>query len=149
MSETTDTRKRAALRGREAVARWRIRSGVWAGRIFAVLFAVVSIVPLLRSGGPDWASTIVLALLAGGIVFATERMRRGSRIAACLLLLLFVAAKLSDWLLGGVPLWHGALWSVIIAAALANGVWGTFILAAVQREAALVPPAPPRSERQA
>jgi hypothetical protein len=71
-------------------------------------------------------------------------MRRGSRLAACLLLVLFIAAKLSDWLLAGVPWWHGALWTVIIAGALSNGVWGTFALAAVQRAAAQVPPAPPR-----
>jgi hypothetical protein len=145
MTETTDTHRRAALRGREAVARWRIQSGVWAGRLFALLFAVLSILPLLRQQGPDWGSAIVLALLAAGIVLAAERMRRSSRLAACLLLVLFVNAKLSDWLLAGVPWWHGALLTVIIAGALTNGVWGTFALVAVQRDAAQVPPAPPRT----
>jgi hypothetical protein len=144
--EITDTHRRAALRGREAEARWRIRSGVWAGRIYTVLFAVLSILPLLRRGGPDWASAVLLALLAGGLLFATEQMRGGSRVAAVVLLALFIATKLASWLLGGAALWHGALWTVIIAGALGNGVWGTFALARVRQEAALVPPAPPRAE---
>ena len=144
MTEPTDTHRRAALRGREAVARWRIKSGVWAGRLFALLFAVVSIVPLLRSGAPDWGSAIVLALVAVGVIVAAERMRHGSRLAACVLLALFIVAKLADWLLAGVPWYSGALWTLIILGALVNGVWGTFALAGVTRDAASVPPAPSR-----
>ena len=145
IGEVTDTRRRASLRGREAVARGRITSGVWAGRLYTIILAVLSIVPLLRRGDPDWLSAASLSLMAAGILFATERMRRGGRVAACVLLGLFVTAKLSSWLVGGTPLWQGALWTVVIFGALANGVWGTFALAAVQRDAEHVPPAPQRT----
>ena len=144
MTDITDTHRRAALRGREAVAKGRITSGVWAGRLFAVLFAVLAIAPLLQRGQPNWAGALVLAVIAGAILFATERMRRGNRAAACTLLGLFVGAKLLSWLAGGAPLWSGALWTVLIFCALANGVWGTFALTAVKRDAEHVPPAPPR-----
>ena len=144
MTELTDTHRRAAIRGREAVARGRIQSGVWAGRIYTLLFAVLSILPLLQRGAPDWASAIVLLVFAGGIQIATEFMRRGSRVAACLLLAFFVGAKLYSWLVAGQPLYAGALWTVIVFGALCNGVWGTFALAAVQRDALLVPPVPAR-----
>ena len=144
MTIVTDTQRRAALRGREAVAKGRITSGVWAGRLFAVLFAVLAIAPLLQRGQPNWVGALVLAVIAGAILFATERMRRGGRVAACILLALFVGAKLLSWLAGGAPLWSGALWTVLIFCALANGVWGTFALAAVRRDAEHVPPAPPR-----
>jgi hypothetical protein len=69
-------------------------------------------------------------------------MKRGSRLAAALVLGLFVLAKLADWLLAGVPWYSGLLWTLIILGALANGLWGTFALAAVTRDAANVPPAP-------
>jgi len=140
----TDTHRRAALRGREAVAKGRIASGVWAGRLFTVIFAVGYIAPVLQRGKPWLAPTVILAILAAGILFATERMRRGGRVSACILLGLFVSAKLLSWLAGGQPLWSGALWTVLIFCALANGVWGTFALAAVKRDAVHVPPAPPR-----
>ena len=147
MAEITDTHRRAALRGRESVAQWRIQSAVWAGRLYAILFTVLTIVPLLRRGGPDWASAAVLIVIAGAVLFSTERMRRGDRAAACVLLGLFVLAKLAGWLLNGEPLWNGLVWTVIIFGALANGVWGTFELAAVRRAAVDVPPAPPREPR--
>jgi ribose/xylose/arabinose/galactoside ABC-type transport system permease subunit len=144
MNPISDTHRRAAIRGREAVAHWRIRSAVWAARVFAALFAVISILPLLRSDRSDWSSAIIMAVLAAAILGGSELLRRGSRAAASLLLGLFVLAKLSSWLLAGEPLWHGVLWTVIITAALVNGVWGTFELAAVRREAATIPPAPER-----
>jgi hypothetical protein len=144
MTTVTDTHRRAALRGREAVAKGRITSGVWAGRLFTIIFAVAYIAPVLQRGKPWLAATSILAAMAAGIFFATERMRRGSRLAACILLGLFGGAKLLSWLAGGQPLWSGALWTVLIFSALANGVWGTFALAAVRRDAAHVPPAPPR-----
>lgn len=149
MAEITDTHRRAALRGRESVARWRIESGVWAGRLYAIFFAAMTIFPMLRRGGPDWASIAVLLLIAAAVLFSTERMRRGDRAAACALLGVFVLAKLAAWLLNGEPLWHGLVWTLIIVGALANGVWGTFELAAVRRAAADVPPAPPRSRQPA
>lgn len=148
MTDVTDTHRRAALRGREAVAKGRIASGVWAGRLFTIIFAVGYIGPVLQRGKPWLAASVILAAMAAGILFATERMRRGSRAAACILLGLFVSAKLNSWLAAGAPLWSGALWAVLIFCALANGVWGTFALAAVKRDAEHVPPAPPRPEAE-
>src|SRR5689334_24933330 len=83
-TELSDTRRRAELRGREAEAQWRIKSAVWAGRLYAVIFVVLSLVPLLNRGGPSWASTIVFLIIAAGLLFATEQMRKGSRVAAIL-----------------------------------------------------------------
>jgi hypothetical protein len=140
MTEITDTHRRAALRGRESVARWRIESGVWAGRLLALLYAVLALVPMVASGGRLWGTTILFLLIAAGIFYAAERTRAGSRVAACALVAMFVLAKLVD----ARPLWAGALWSLIILGALANGVWGTFALAATRRDAHLVPPAPAR-----
>jgi hypothetical protein len=142
--QVADTRRRARLRGKEAEAQWPIRAGVWAGRLYTVVFFVFALLPLLRRGGPDWIAVILLALVGGGILFATERMRLGSRVAACALFGLFVLTKLLD-IMGGAQWYAGLLWTVIIGAALGNAVWGTFMLAGVRREAALVPPAPAHS----
>jgi hypothetical protein len=130
------------------VAQWRIKSGVWAARLFATFFAVVSALPLLRRSSPDWTGGLVLALIAVWIFVASELLRRGSRIAAILLLLAFVSAKLANWLVAGAPIYSGALWTLIVGGALANGAWGAFELAAARREAALIPPAPPKEARR-
>jgi hypothetical protein len=144
MSSISDTRKRAELRGREAVAQWRIRAAVWAGRVFAVIVVVTAIVSLVQGGVANWPGVVVLLLFAAGIAFAAERMKKGSQVAAVLLLCLFIVAKLGAWWLGGERWYAGALWAVIIIGALINGIWGTFALAQIRREAQLVPPAPPR-----
>ena len=149
MTELTDTHRRAALRGRESVARWRIESGVWSGRLYGVFYGVLAIIPLL-SGGKEmlrWGAALYFVILAAGILVTTEQMKRGSRLAACLLFGLFAAAKVSAWLMQGQSLGSGLLWTVLIAGGLANGIWGTFELAAVQRDALRVPPAPPREPR--
>lgn len=148
MTAPSDTHRRAAIRGRESVAQWRIKSGVWAARLFAVLFAALSVLPLLRRDAPNWLGALILALIAAWILVASELLRRGSRLAAILLFLAFVAAKLGSWLVAGEPIYQGAVWSLIIAGALANGVWGAFELAAVRRDAALIPPVPPRESRR-
>src|SRR5215208_1532970 len=135
MNEVSDTHRRAAIRGREALAQSRIRSAVWAGRVFAALFAALSIFPLLRRGSPNWAGVAVLVLLAIAVLGLSEFLRRGSRIAAGLLLAAFVLAKLSSWLVAGEPLWHGALFTIIIAGALVNGVWGSVEMVAIRRDA--------------
>ena len=95
---------------------------------------------LVTTGVALWTVAITYLVIAAGILWATERTRSGSRLAACVLLGLFVLAKLVDV----QPLRAGALWSVIIIIALANGIWGTFALARTRREALLVPPAPPK-----
>ena len=144
MTALSDTHRRSAIRGREAVAQSRIRGAVWAARLFAILFAALSIFPLLQGSRPNWLGAAILILLALVVVGLAELLRRGNRFAAGLLLAAFVAAKLSSWLLAGEPLWHGALWTIIIAGALINGVWGTIEMAGVRRDAATIPPAPDR-----
>jgi hypothetical protein len=120
---------------------------VWAARLFAIMFLAVTIDPLLRTGGPNWGTVVVLLVLAAALVVAAQLMSRGSRTAACLALGLFVLVKLSDWLLVGNPLWAGLIWTIIFLGALGNGVWGTFSLVAVKRDAVSVPPGPERAVR--
>ncbi len=145
MTAPSDTHRRAAIRGEESVAKWRISSGVWAARVFAVLFAATAVFPLLRLDAPNWGAALTLSIIAAGILVASELLRRGSRAAAIILFLAFVGAKLGAWLLAGEPIYQGALWTVVIAAALANGVWGAFALAEVRRKAAQIPPVPARN----
>jgi hypothetical protein len=145
MTAPSDTHRRAAIRGREAVAQSRIRAAVWAGRLYAALFVALTIFPLFERNQPNWAGVVILTVIAAAVLALSELLRRGNRVAAGLLLATFVLAKFSAWLLGGEPLWHGALWTVILGGALVNGVWGTIELAAVRRDAASVPAAPERT----
>jgi hypothetical protein len=131
-----DARRRAAARGREAVARWRISSAVWGARLYAALFAVVAIFPLVYSGIAQWTSAAILFAIALIVLALSELLRRGSRTAALLLVAAVVAAKLRSWLYAHEPLRYGAVWTIIVLIALANGVWGTFELAAARRDAA-------------
>jgi membrane-bound ClpP family serine protease len=133
MTDATAARRRAELRGREAVARWRITSGVWAGRIYAAFFVALALIALERSGR-DWPSAIILLVTAGAVLLAAERMRQGSRAAALALLGLFVGAKVTAWFISGQPIWTGALWSLILGGAMVNGIWGAFVLARVRAE---------------
>ena len=149
MTELTDTHCRAALRGRESVARWRIESGVWSGRLYGAFYGVLAILPLLSGakGAQSWGPALYFVVLAASILVATEQMKRGSRLAALVLFALFAAAKVSAWRMQGQSLWSGLVWTVLIAGGLANGLWGTFALASVERDALTVPPAPPREPR--
>jgi len=133
--DVTLSRRRAELRGREAVARWRIQSAVWGGRLFAALFAVVSIFPIVYSGVSQWRSAGILLVLALALLALTEWLRRGSRIAAVLLFAAVIAAKLRSLVYAHEPWSYGAVWIVILLAATANGVWGAFALAAARHEA--------------
>jgi hypothetical protein len=145
MTAPTDTHRRAAIRGREAVAQSRIRSAVWSARLFALIVGALSIFPLLQADHRNWLAVAVLLLLALAVLGLSEMLRRGNLLAAGLLLGAFLLAKLSAWLLAGEPWWHGIFWTLLIAGALANGLWGSFAMAAIRREAATIPPAPPRS----
>ncbi|HEV7705630.1 MAG TPA: hypothetical protein VGO46_15135 [Gemmatimonadaceae bacterium] len=147
--EITDTHRRAALRGRESVARWRIESGVWSGRLYGVFYGVLALLPLVSGGIAErrWVEATMLVLLAASILVATEQMKRGSRLVACLLFALFAAAQFSEWRTQGRSSLSGVFWAVLIAGGLANGIWGTFALAKVQHDALGVPPAPSREEK--
>jgi hypothetical protein len=99
------------------------------------LFAVVSIFPIVYSGEPQWKSAAILMVLALIVLALSEALRRGSRVAALLLVLAVVAAKLRSWLYAREPLSQGAVWTIVVLAALLNGVWGTFELAAAKKQA--------------
>lgn len=143
--DVTLTRRRAELRGREAVAQWRIRSAVWGGRLFAALFGVVSIFPIVYAGVPQWRSGGILLAFALALLGLSEWLRRGSRTAAVLLLLAVVGAKLRSLLFAHEAWTYGAVWTVILLAAAANGVWGAFALASARHEAARLLSSAPES----
>lgn len=149
MIELTDTHRRAALRGRESVARSHIAGAVWAGRVFAILFAALTVLPLIFGRDDAWADAILYSVLCIAVLYVTSRLSTGSKPAAISLLTLYVATKLADWLLLQQPLYNGLLWTVILVGAFCNGVWGTFALSAVKRDSALVPHAPPRGHARA
>jgi hypothetical protein len=130
----SDTNRRARLRGRGAIAQWRIFGAVWAGRMFAVVVAIGALSSLLSKNPDAWIGGAVILILAGVVLVATWRVSRGSRPAVVALFLLYLLAKLSSWKLGGELLWAGALWSVLLIGAFGNGIWGTFELAAIARE---------------
>ena len=131
----SDTNRRAKLRGRGAVAQWRVAGAVWAGRAFAAVVALSAVFGSLLSKNQEAVIGGAIILLLAGVVFATSwRVSRGSRPAAVGLLALYLVTKLSSWKFGGESLWAGALWSVLLIGAFCNGIWGTFELAAIARE---------------
>lgn len=101
---------------------------------------MVSIFPIVYSGSPQWRSAAILLALALAVLALSEGLRRGSRIAALLLFSGVIAAKLRSWLYAHEPLTYGAIWTIILLTALANGVWGTFELAAARRDAERLSP---------
>lgn len=117
---------------------------MWGARLFAALFAVVSVFPIFYAGVAQWTSAAKLFGIALAVLAAAEWLRRGSRTAAVVLFSAVIGAKLLSWRVAREPLSYGAVWTIILIAALANGVWGAFALAAVRREAATLPPAPVR-----
>jgi hypothetical protein len=131
---TSVGRRRAQLRGDEAVARWRIGSAVWGARLFAALFAVTSTFPLLDGGVPDWGAAGKLFALAVFVFTLGEWTKRGSRIAALLLFAAVIAAKLRSWVFLHERVTYGLFWTLVLFGASASGVWGTFALAAARRE---------------
>ena len=128
------------LLGREGEARWRIASGVWTGRAFAMVMLAPVLAKiffpgrggranLLYEGGLTVAAALVLLALS-------EWLKRGSRIAALLLLLSFIALKVALWWVGAAKLWEGAIVSAVIIFGLAQGLWGASMLASVRRDRA-------------
>jgi hypothetical protein len=128
------------LLGREGEARWRIASGVWTGRVFAMLMVAPVLAKiffpgrggrsnLLYEGGLTVAGAIVLLGLS-------EWLKRGSRTAAVLLLASFIALKLALWWVGAAKLWDGALVAAALIFGFVQGIWGAVMLASVRRDRA-------------
>jgi FtsH-binding integral membrane protein len=144
VTEISDTRRRAELRGRESVAQWRIRTGLWAGRVLAAFTVVPVLLAFTRRGAPPTAIVLWVFLFGGLVLLGAELSGRGRRWAAWALLVLFLLSTVMNVLAGRVALFDGIVGRLIMTFCLAQGVWGTMALARVRREAALVPPAPPR-----
>ncbi len=130
------------LLGREAEARWRIASGVWTGRAFAVVMLAPVLAKIFFPGRGGRANllyegglTVAAALVLLGL---SELLKRGSRAAAALLLACFIALKLALWWVGAAKLWDGALVSAVILFGLVQGLWGALMLASVRRDRAAI-----------
>ena len=140
------TRRRAALRGDAAVAEWRIKTGTWSARLYAVVQAVPALGAVLW-GGPE---TVIILIYSVGtslvLLGASFFVARGSRIAAILLLGFFSFEKLLAFSrFGWRGLYSGILIAIAIAFGLVQGVWGTAQRRAVanarQRDEASIVPA--------
>jgi len=129
------TRRRAALRGEEAVAAWRIETGAWAARAYAVVRAVPALAALFWQG-PATLLVIVYSLLTAAIVvIASFRIASGSRRAAIAVLILFALDKLLAISAFGWPgILQGLLITAILAFGLIQGVWGTTRLRTIAAE---------------
>ena len=120
------TRRRAALRGEEAVAAWRIRTGTWAARLYAVVQAVPALGAVLWRG-PASGIILVYSTATALIILAVSfRIGRGSRLAAVALLAFFILEKLlAVTRFGWRGLFSGILFAAAIGFGLIQGVWGT------------------------
>ncbi len=101
----------------------------------AVVLVAGSLLPVVEGLRPNWTGILVLNLVAVGALVLSELMRRGYRVAACLLLGAFLYSKVVDRTVMHEPIWQSALWLVVIGGALANGAWGTFALAKARHAA--------------
>ena len=139
MTALTDTHRRAALRGRESVARWRIESASWVGWLYVLNGIVVLTIGAVKGTATSIAVAAGGVGVAAAMVYGIQRMRRGSRVAACAVVGFALFSVLTKGL-GEIN-----VLDAIVLALLANGAWGVFQLAEVRRDAAHVPPAPMRA----
>ncbi len=136
-SDIAATRRRAALRGEEAVANWRIKTGVWAARIYAVVRAAPALLALPWHGAPVIAMAVYMILSAIVVFWASFRIAIGSRRAAIAVLAFFVLDKvLAIFAYGWRGVYQGLLIAAIIAFGLVQGVWGTSRRRAIAAERA-------------
>ena len=123
----------AKLTPGESVARWRIASAVWAGRLLALVWLLATILTGGLNRTLTWSSTITLLIACALVYGAAEMVKRGSRAAAVFLLVLFTGDKVLTWLGGGAPWYQGAFWSLVVIFCFVQGIWGTFLLAKERR----------------
>ena len=128
------------LLGREAEARWRIASGVWTGRAFALVMLAPVLAKIFFPGRGGRANLLyeggLTVVAAAALLGASEWLKRGSRTAAVILLLSFIALKLALWWVGAAKLWDGALVSAVLVFGFVQGIWGASMLASVRRDRA-------------
>jgi hypothetical protein len=143
MTDVAATRARARLRGQESVARWRLRTGTWAARAYAVVLILPAAAAVLWRGSVVPATAGASAVFAALVLGASFPIARGRRWAAVAVLAFFALDKLAAIAQAGAAgVWNGLVLNLILGFSLAQGVWGAFALAAVERERALVPPLP-------
>jgi hypothetical protein len=141
MADVSATRLRAALRGRESVARYWLQTGSWGARVYAALLAVPALAAVLW---PSPARGFVIAWslgVAALVLWLSFRVAQGGRAAAVVVLGLFVLDRaLVIWQNGLGGIFMGLILNGILAYCLIHGVRGAYALAAVERERPSVPP---------
>jgi len=141
MNDLSATRARARLRGDESVARWRLRTGTWAARAYAVVLVIPAGAAVLWRGSVPTATSVASVVLALLVLGASFSIARGRRWAAVAVLAFFALDKLAAVAqTGAAGLWNGLVLHLILAFSLTQGVWGAYALAGVERQRASVPP---------
>ena len=139
-ADASATRRRAELRGRESVARWRLQTGAWGARAYAVLLSVPALGALLWSGPANGALFVASLTFAGVALALSFAVARGRRWAAGGVLAFYATDRLTTVaLVGPGVLTQGLLIHVALVFCLVQGVWGAFSLAAVERDRPNVP----------
>ena len=123
----------AKLTPDESVARWRIASAVWAGRLLAVIWLVSTLLTNFMNRQGNWLPAVLTLVICAAVYFAAQRVQRGSRAAAIFLLALFILDRVVTWSIGRARWYEGGLLFLVILFCFAQGVWGTFVLAREQR----------------
>lgn len=143
MTDVAATRARARLRGEESLARWRLQTGTWAARVYALLLGIPAGFAVLWRGSVVTATAVASVIFAVAVLGVSFQIARGRRWAAVAVLAFFAFDKVMMVAqLGLAALWSGVVLNGIVAFGLVQGVWGAYALAAVERERALVPPRP-------
>ena len=141
------THDRARAAREDAVARSRLRTGVWIARLLAGIYVLGGALLLVLPGPdmPRWPAAMAAGLLALGLFLASSFLERGSRVAAVALLTITLAGTVAS-LRGGRAGLLGILFNLGALAAFANALRGTLALARSRREARLADH-PPRGNR--
>jgi hypothetical protein len=123
------------------VARWRLRTGTWAARVYALVLGVPAVAAVLWRGSIVTATAVASVVLAVAVLGASFPIARGRRWAPVAVLVLFALDKAMVVAQAGLAgLWSGIALNAILAFSLAQGVWGAYALFAVERQRALIPP---------
>src|SRR5262245_21984726 len=129
------TRRRAALRGEEAVARWRLKSGAWSARVWAVAAAAPALKAVLWPSTQSVPTIIFSLVVAAVFVWLSFAVARGNVRASVALLALFAldrAMAVANF--GARGLTQGLLVSVVIGFGLVQGVWGVYALRRIKHK---------------
>src|SRR5262245_52217041 len=130
MNEVHGVRRRAELRGLEALARSRVNVGVWTARLLATSGAMSAVSALVNG---QWRSGFGLGLWAVGLAVSSVRIERGVRTDAWVLLLLFLLGAVGSLAVRGAhPFEIGIAFAALIG--ISVGVRGVTALARIRRE---------------